>query len=245
MATTCPKCGAVFPGVQDAFCPECHNKLPEIAPEPKPKEDLQPIPPTDHPPTVSPSSDGSTTPAEDPSQSDNSSIGEGIAFLILFLAGCAFSYYFTRESLLNAYLLSSRGVQADARVTGSKMVYGSRGSRPPQIVERYLHDLEFDGHSGQVVLPKEYPPGTVFQVLYLPEAPEVYVTGSAGDCFYILWERIPARGHAEKFASQLIFFLFLFGVLGIGFAIHQGFCWIGRFFSKLEFVKRELERRPP
>ncbi len=205
------------------------------------KENLQAIPPTDHPSTISPGSDGSPTPAEDPSQSDNSSIGEGIGCLILFLAGCAFSYYFTRESLWNAYLLSSRGVQADARVTGSRMVYGSRGSRPPQIVERYLHDLEFDGHSGQVVLAKEYPLGTVFKVLYLPEKPEVYVRGTAGECFYLLWEKIPAHGHAEKFASQLIFFLLLFSVV----AVYQGFCCIGRLFSKLEFVQRELERRPP
>jgi len=132
-------------------------------------------------------------------------------------------------------------VQANARVTGSRMVYGSRGSRPPQIVERYLHDLEFDGHSGQVVLAKEYPLGTVFKVLYLPEKPEVYVRGTAGECFYLLWEKIPAHGHAEKFASQLIFFLLLFGVLGICFAVYQIFRCIGRLFGKREFVKRELE----
>jgi hypothetical protein len=108
----------------------------------------------------------------------------------LFIAGiCAlacYACYQGAKAISHAYLLSSRGKQADARVTAytpKTIRVSGPGKGSSRRVTLHIHAVAFDGHVGSVKLYEEMAVGSKITVLYLPESPEVVTAGKAGEPF--------------------------------------------------------------
>ena len=114
----------------------------------------------------------------------------GLAVFFLFIAGiCAlacYACYQGAKAISHAYLLSSRGKQADARVTAytpKTIRVSGPGKGSSRRVTLHIHAVAFDGHVGSVKLYEEMAVGSKITVLYLPESPEVVTAGKAGEPF--------------------------------------------------------------
>jgi hypothetical protein len=102
-------------------------------------------------------------------------------------------------------------------------VWVSQGGRNPVYVKRYQHDVVFNGHSGSVLLKQETPIGGEIHVLYVPESPELYVPGEAGEQVHVLWGRLRAGGFLEHVAFKtLVVGVIVLLLKGIGIVCRLG-----------------------
>ena len=147
----------------------------------------------------------------------------GLFFLLIvgFALACFACYacYEGGKAVWHAYLLSSRGEPANARITAytrktMRVPSGGRG-RPGRDVTFHVHVVKFDGHVGSVILNKEMPVGTEISVLYLPESPEVVTAGKAGEPFGALLFKQEVDPNMCIMLITLICYLVLFVVQGI------------------------------
>ena len=153
--------------------------------------------------------------------SDEGPIWLGLFFLLIVgsFAFLCFACYEGGTAVWHAYLLSSRGEPANARITAytrktMRVPSGGRG-RPGRDVTFHVHVVKFDGHVGSVILNKEMPVGTEISVLYLPESPEVVTAGKAGEPFGALLFRQKVDPNVWMMLITLICGLVWFVVQGI------------------------------